>query len=97
MIWRILKCAFSLSKKRHISSFEKSRCFILPHVSFCPGLPYHKLRKTFSKFYTRYYDLKSKFQVGLKSSLRQGLSEPELYGDLVYKLKRSVGSNNFSA
>ena len=22
------------------SSFEKSRCFILPHVSFCPGLPY---------------------------------------------------------
>ena len=22
------------------SSFQKSRCFILPHVSFCPGLPY---------------------------------------------------------
>ena len=22
------------------SSFEKSRCFILPRVSFCPGLPY---------------------------------------------------------
>ena len=28
--------------------------------------------------------------------LRQGLSEPELYGDLVYKLK-IIGSNNFSA
>ena len=24
------------------SSFEKSRCFILPHVSFCPGLPYSR-------------------------------------------------------
>ena len=53
--------------------------------------------KTFSKFYRRYYDLISKFQVGLKSLLRQGLSEPDFYGDLVYKLKRIVGSNNFSA
>ena len=58
---------------------------------------YHKLRKTFSKFYRRYYDLISKFEVGLKSLLRQGLSEPDFYGDLVYKLKKIVGSNNFSA
>ena len=29
--------------------------------------------------------------------MRQGLSEPEFYGDLVYKLKKIVGSNNFSA
>ena len=27
--------------------------------------------------------------------LRQGLSEPELYGDLVYNMKKIVGSNNF--
>ena len=52
------------------------------------GYWHHKLRKTFSKFY-----LISKFQVGLKSLLRQGLSEP----DLVYRLKKIVGSNNFSA
>ena len=58
---------------------------------------YHKLRKTFSKFYRRYYDLISKFQVGLKFLLHQGLSEPDFYGDLVYKLKKIVGSNNFSA
>ena len=31
------------------------------------GYPYHKLRKQFSKFYRRYCDLISKFQVGLKS------------------------------
>ena len=61
------------------------------------GYRYHKLRKTFSKFYRRYYDLISKFQIGFKSLLRQGLSEPELYGDLVYKLKMIVGSNYFSA
>ena len=49
--------------------------------------------KTFCKFYRRCYDLISKFKVGHKSLLRQGLSD----GDLVYKLKKSVGSNNFSA
>ena len=61
------------------------------------GYRYHKLRKTFSKFYRRYYDLITKFQVGLKSLLREGLLEPDFYGDLVYKLKKIVGSNNFSA
>ena len=51
----------------------------------------HKLRKTFSKFYRRHYELASKFNVGLKPLLHQGLSEPEFYGDLVYKLKKKVG------
>ena len=59
------------------------------------GYQYHKLRKTFSKFNRRYYDLISKFQVGLKSLLRQGLWKPEFYGDFVNKLKKIVGSNNF--
>ena len=58
---------------------------------------YHKLCKTFSKFYRQYYDLISKFQIGLKSLLHHGLSEPEFYADLVYKLKKIVGSYNFSA
>ena len=61
------------------------------------GYQYHKLRKTFSTFYRRYYDLISKFQIGLKSLLRQGISEPDFYGDLVYKkLKKIDGSNKFS-
>ena len=59
------------------------------------GYQYHKLCKPFSKFYRPYYDLISKFQVEFKSLLRQGLSEPEFYSDLVYKLKKIVGSNNF--
>ena len=61
------------------------------------GYRYDKLRKTFSKFYRRYYNLISEFQVRLKCLLRQGLSEPDFYGDLVYKLKKIVGSYNFSA
>ena len=58
--------------------------------------PYKTVQGSFSKFYRRYYDLISEFQVGLKCLLRQGLSEPDFYGDLVYKLKKIVGSNNFS-
>ena len=51
------------------------------------GYQYHKLRKTFSKFYHRHYELVSKFIVGLKTLLHQGLSELGFYGDWVYKLK----------
>ena len=60
------------------------------------GYRYYRLRKPFSKFYRGHYDLISKFQVELKSLLRQEHSEPGFYGDLVYKLK-IVGSHNFSA
>ena len=60
------------------------------------GYQYHKLRKTFSKFYRRHYELVSKFNVGLKTLLHQGLSEPEFYGDLVYKFKKDVGRADFS-
>ena len=55
------------------------------------GYRYHKLRKTFSKFYfLRHYELVSKFSVGLKTPLHQGLSEPKFYGDLVYKFQKNV-------
>ena len=45
------------------------------------GYQYHKLCKTFSKLYRRYYDLISKFEIGFKSLLRQELLEPEFIGD----------------
>ena len=50
------------------------------------GFRYQKLCK---KNYRRYYDLISKFHVGLKSLLHQGLWEPDFYGDLVFKLKEN--------
>ena len=60
------------------------------------GYRYHKVRKAFSKFYRRHYELVSIFKVGLKSVLQQGLSEPEFYGDLVYKLRKIVCTDDFS-
>ena len=81
----------------HVADFN-TRNKLLTQKLLKQGYRYHKLCKTFSKFYRRYYDLISKFKIGLKSLLRQGLSEPEFYGDLVYQLlKTIVGSNNFSA
>ena len=52
------------------------------------GYRYHKLRKTISKFYRQHYELVSKFNVGLKTLLHQGLSEPEFYVNLVHKFKK---------
>ena len=37
----------------------------------------------------------SKYNVGLKTLLLQGLSEPEFYEDLVYKLRKIIGKNDF--
>ena len=50
----------------------------------------------FSKFYRRHYELILEFNIGLKSLLHQGLSEPECYGDLVYKFKKIGGMTDFS-
>ena len=77
----------------YVADFN-TRNKLLPQKLLKQGYRYHKLRKSFSKFYRRYYDLISKFKVGLKSLLRQGLSKPDFYGDFVYKLKKIVGSNN---
>ena len=50
-----------------------------------------------SNLKAEHFESYSIFELELKSLLRQGLSEPEFYGDLVYKLKKIVGPNKFSA
>ena len=37
----------------------------------------------------------SEYNVGLKTLLLQCLLEPEFYGDLVYKLRKIIGKNDF--
>ena len=60
------------------------------------GYRYLKLRKAFSKFYRRHSELVEKYNVSLKKLLQQGISEPEFYGDLVYRIRKIVGKSNFS-
>ena len=50
-----------------------------------------RLESSFSKFYRRTHKLVSKFNVGLKALLHQGLSEPEFYGDLVLQIQKDYG------
>ena len=47
------------------------------------GYRYHKIRKSFSKFKHRHSELIVKYNIGFKTLLQQGISEPILYGDLV--------------
>ena len=60
------------------------------------GYRYHKIQKVFSKFHHRHLELIVKYNIGLKTLLQQGISEPIFNGDLVYRFKRIVGKPNFS-
>ena len=52
------------------------------------GHRYHKLRKAFSNFYRRNFDLVSIYNVGMKTLLVLDLPKPEFNGALVYKLEK---------
>ena len=52
------------------------------------GYRYHKLCKPFSKFYYRHSELIVKYNIGLKTLLHQGISEPVFYGHLVNTFTR---------
>ena len=60
------------------------------------GYRYHKLRKAFSIFYRRHFELIEKYHVSLKKLMQQGICNPEFYGDLVYKFKKIIENPNFS-
>ena len=59
------------------------------------GNRYHKIHMAFSKFYRRHFNIVSKYNVGLKTLLLEGLSEPEFYKYLVYKFRKIIGNNDF--
>ena len=71
----------------HVDDFN-TRKKVLTAKLLRQGYRYHKIRKAFSKFYRRQFDLVSKYDVGLKTLLLQSLSESEFYGYLVYKFKK---------
>ena len=79
----------------HVDHFN-TRNKVLTAKLLIQGYSYHKFRNAFSEFHRRHFDIVSKYNVGLKTLLLQGLSEPEFYGDLVYKFRKIIGKNNFS-
>ena len=63
----------------HVDDFN-TRKKVLPAKLLRQGYRYHKLRKAFSKFYRRHFDIVSKYNVGLKTLLLQGLSNLNFMG-----------------
>ena len=78
----------------HVDDFN-TRNKVLTAKLLRQGYGYLKIRKAFSKLYRRHFDIVSKYNVGLKTLLLQGLSEPEFYGNLVYKFRKIIGKNDF--
>ena len=52
--------------------------------------------RRFRNSYWRHSTLVEKYNVSLKTLLQQVISEPEFYGDLVYRFRKIVGKSNFS-
>ena len=60
------------------------------------GYRYHKLRKTFGKFFRSYSELLSKFgAISFQEYVSKGITHPVFYGDLVYKQRRVKSDSNF--
>ena len=79
----------------HVDDFN-TRNKVLTAKLLRQGYGYNKIRKAFSKFNLRHFDIVSKYNVGLKTLLLEGLSDPEFYGDLVYKFRKIINKNEFS-
>ena len=69
----------------NVNGFNRNR--VLTAKLLKQGCRYHTLRRAFSKFYRRLSELIVKYNVGLKTLLHQGISEPVLFGDFAYKFK----------
>ena len=94
MVFIFLSLYDLLECPSHVDDFN-TRNKVLTEKLLRQGYGYHKIRKAFSKFYRRHFDKVSKYNVGLKTLLLEGLSEPEFYGDLVYKFRKIIGNNDF--
>ena len=71
----------------NVNDFNNRNLFLTAKL-LKQGYRYYKIRKAFSKLYHRHSKLIVKNNIGLKTRLQQGISEPIFYGDLVYKFKR---------
>ena len=73
-----------------------------PSVIVLDNATYHNVRVLGTKSPTmawrkpRIIEWPQNRNIGLKTILQQGISEPIFYGDLVYKFKRVVGKTYFS-
>ena len=78
--WLLLARQNSYSNLNQSLNFNNRNLFLTAKL-FKQGYRYHKIRKAFSKFYHRHSELIVKYNIGLRTLLQQGISEPIFYGD----------------
>ena len=64
------------------------RNLVLTKKLLSQGYLFHKLRKTFTKFYNRNKDMLHKYNTNLKTFLSAGVSHPEFYSDVANKIRK---------
>ena len=89
-ISQIIRFAWGCSK---FEDFNE-RNLLLTGKLLQQGYRFHKLRKTFSKFYYRNSELVLKYDKSLKVLLK-GIAHPGFYGDVIYKLRKIVDTPTF--
>ena len=66
-----------------VSNFnERNRC--ITEKLLHQGYRYHKLLKSFTKFFHRYKEIIQKFGCSRRSLIKNGISHPKFYGNIVY-------------
>ena len=60
----------------HVTDFNNRNKFLTAKL-LKQGYGYHKLRKAFSKFYRRHFELIEKYHVSLKKLMQLGICNPE--------------------
>jgi len=73
----------------NVLDFNERNTFITEKLLH-QGYRYHRLVKTFTKFYYKYRDLISKYNVTCNNLVKNGISHPDFYGNVIYKARKSI-------
>ena len=77
----ILILILLISRSSHVTYFNNRNKHLTAKL-LKQGYRYHKLRKAFSKFYRRHFELIEKYHVSQKKLMQLGICNPEFYGIL---------------
>ena len=73
----------------NVNYFNERNLFITEKLLH-QGFRFHKLIKTFTKFYYRYRNIINKYNSTCKLLIRLGISHPIFYGNILYKAKHRL-------
>ena len=77
-----------------VSDFHSKNLQIISKI-LTQGYRYHKLRKSFGKFFRSYSDFLSFVEISFQEFVSEGIPHPVFYGDLVYNIRRVKCESNF--